>query len=461
MAWTPFVLIALALVGACAQRAVAPGRRWAVLLAFSYAFYALLASPWLLAVLWVCSLWIYRAGPYVFKRRLSEGRATALGMALSPLLVLLLFIKLESGWIAWLGVSYFLFAAVSYLADIYLGDAQPEPDFGLLALYLAFFPKLVQGPVERAGAFLGQAREGRIADPATLGAAARLFAWGLFKKAVIADRLAPFVASIYDAKVLPQGPGLVWGTALFAAQLFADFSGYTDMARGVAGLLGIDLVENFDAPFAATSTTDFWRRWHISFSNWIRDYVFQPLQMALRNWGTYGTIAALFATYILVALWHDHRRAYLYWGLMEAWCMAWYVLWRPWQKKLHRALGLERTRVLRLWQISVTLALTLFSLIFFRAANLPQARALVRGLAIGWSLDGQAWKALALGGQEPLELGLAVAGVALMVLGWAWRERWRPIRSGALRYALDFGLLTGILLFGRFFAAKQFIYAQF
>lgn len=213
-----------------------------------------------------------------------------------------------------IGVSYFVFQALSYLIDLYLEIIEPERDFGRFALSLSFFPKLLQGPIERSGDLLPQLHAPYEFRYETVRSGLLLFAWGMFKKLVVADRLGLYVNMVYGAVPAHTGPAYLCATWLYAFQLYFDFSGYTDMALGSARLFNIHLTPNFNTPYLATSVADFWRRWHISFSRWILDYIFKPLQMRFRDRGTAGTALALFITFLVSGVWHGASWGFVIWG---------------------------------------------------------------------------------------------------------------------------------------------------
>ena len=367
--------------------------RWRrlVLLLASYGFYASFKAPYLLAVLlgvtavsYFCGLKIAASQEETYRKRwLWWG----VGACVATLAVLkyLPFLEtrtnsilgLNSGLsqaLVTIGVSYFTFQAIAYLFDIYLEiEEEPERHFGRFALYMAFFPKLLQGPIERAGALLPQLRESYRFDYDAMRSGMLLFAWGLFKKVVLADRLALYADQVYNNVHNYTGLALLIGTYAFALQLYFDFSGYTDMARGTARLFGINLTENFNRPYLATSIAEFWRRWHISFSRWILDYIFKPLQMGWRDWGQAGTALALVITFLVSGIWHGATWGFVIWGLLHGSYLAVSTYYRPYQRKLHHRLGIEKSRWLRWWQVLVTFNLVSFAWIFFRANSLTDA----------------------------------------------------------------------------------------
>lgn len=272
-----------------------------------------------------------------------------------------------------IGVSYYVFQAISYLVDVYLGEEEPERHFGYFALYMGFFPKLLQGPIERAGDLLPQLKAGYEFNYDNMRSGLFMFAWGLFKKVVVADRLSLFVNTVYNDVHSYEGLPLVLATYMYAIQIYMDFSGYTDMALGTARLFNINLTQNFNSPYLATSVADFWRRWHISFSRWILDYIFKPLQMQFRDMKNWGTALALLTTFLVSGIWHGASWGFVVWGLLHGIYLAASVFYKPVQKKIYGKPGLEKSRIRKVWQTVFTFNLVCFAWIFFRANSMSDA----------------------------------------------------------------------------------------
>jgi len=217
-----------------------------------------------------------------------------------------------------LGISFYTLQVIGYLFDVYQGKLKPERHFGIFALFLCFFPQLTAGPIERGGHLLPQLKKLRSFDYAKATSGVKLFTFGLFKKLVIADNLGLVVDRVFDALPQYKGFSLIITMFFYTWQIYADFSGYTDMARGIARMLGIDLLENFNTPYLATSVRDFWRRWHISFSNWLKDYIYIPLG------GNRGAVLKIMSNILIVflisGLWHGAGWNFVVWGLLHgAW----------------------------------------------------------------------------------------------------------------------------------------------
>ena len=467
--------------------------RWLLLLAASYGFYASLKVPYLPAVLLLITVVTYLTGRALgavvepVKRRLIFRGGIGGNLLVLLLLKYLPFLsgnlnglanRLGFGSVApefrplvAIGVSYFVFQAISYLADIYLEIDEPERHPGRFALYLAFFPKLLQGPIERGSDLLPQLREPFRFDydQARLGVV--MFTWGLFKKVVIADRLALFVDPVYGNVHAWSGLPLLLATYAYAFQLYFDFSGYTDMALGSARLFNIRLTQNFNSPYLATSVADFWRRWHISFSRWILDYIFKPLQMQWRGWGTLGTAVALLVAFLVSGIWHGASWGFVVWGGLHGIYLALSVYWKPYQKKLHRRLGVTKSRLLTVWQVVVTFHLVCVAWIFFRVESLDDANYILFHFFNRGKFQGRdaypfvQVKAFFM--QSPRDACVAIVCLVLMALVGNHRHRsgrdllntlaGRPL---FLRWVMYFTLVAGIITMG-VFDQGNFIYFKF
>lgn len=369
--------------------------RWIVLLTASLLFYAALKVPYLIVVLllvamttYAFGIWLEQAGNPKTKRALLWGGIVTnalilIGMKYLPFLsenlqtlsTMFSFdaqIQPVNAFVA-IGVSYYVFQAISYLFDIYLEIEKPERHFGYFALYLTFFPKLLQGPIERAGDLIPQLKKEYVFNYDNMRFGMLLFTWGLFKKVVIADRLALYVDAVYsDVHAFTALP-LILASYAYSFQIYMDFSGYTDMALGSARMLNINLTQNFNSPYLATSVADFWRRWHITFSRWILDYIFKPLQMQWRNWGNWGTATALIITFLISGIWHGASWGFVIWGGLHGLYLACSVFYKPYQKKLYKILRIDKNCYFNIWKIFVTFNLVSIAWIFFRSQSVSDA----------------------------------------------------------------------------------------
>ena len=213
-----------------------------------------------------------------------------------------------------IGISFYTFQAIGYLTDVYRGTVRAEHNLLNFALFQAFFPKLVQGPIERSGNLLRQIQNiGTlpVRDPERIRRSALLLLWGLCEKLLIADRIAIPVNAVYSQFGAFGGVEIILATALYAFQIYCDFAGYTDMGRGIAGLLGFDLLVNFKRPYQADSVQDFWRRWHLSLSSFLRDYVYIPLGGSRR--GRFRRAVNILITFGVSGIWHGTGFHFLLW----------------------------------------------------------------------------------------------------------------------------------------------------
>lgn len=215
-----------------------------------------------------------------------------------------------------IGISFYTFQTLSYTIDVYKGQIKPEKHLGYFALYVSFFPQLVAGPIERASRLQPQLRRKTEITLAGIQEGLNLIAYGFFKKLVVADRLAQYVSTIFSDTTQSGSLSLLIGAMFFCVQVYCDFSAYSDIAIGSAKLFGIDLIQNFERPYLAKTLREFWRRWHISLSEWVRDYVYIPLGGSRR--GEIVTTFNLFVTFIAVGLWHGGYWSYVVWGAAHA-----------------------------------------------------------------------------------------------------------------------------------------------
>jgi alginate O-acetyltransferase complex protein AlgI len=211
-----------------------------------------------------------------------------------------------------LGLSFHTFQAMSYTIEVYRGNQPAERHLGIYALYVMFYPQLVAGPIERPQNMLPQFHTRQTYQPARVASGLKVMAWGMFKKLVLADNLAIVVAPVYAHPRAYSGADLAVATVCFAFQIYCDFSGYSDIAIGSARVMGFKLMTNFDAPYEATSVTEFWRRWHISLSTWFKDYLYVPLGGSRR--GTARSILNKMIVFLVSGLWHGASWTYVIWG---------------------------------------------------------------------------------------------------------------------------------------------------
>ncbi len=377
-----------------------------------------------------------------------------------------------------LGISYYLFKKISYITDVYRGHLVPERSFVRLALYVSFFPEIVAGPIDRARSILPQFIGRSSIDRVRWTEGWQLICWGLFKKLVIADRLGILVDAVYDQPNQYRGAVIALATVFYAFQVYCDFSGYSDMAIGLGRLLGIRLMDNFKQPYLARSIGDFWKRWHISLSTWLRDYLFLPISYALTrrfdktrlfslNADRWAYVLAVLFTMLLCGLWHGANWTFVLWGLIHGLLLAVSFITRKPRKKLVKSLGLRKSSpVYKELRIMITFALVSFSWIFFRARSLGEAFTLISRMFSG----SVPVKAAAVEGSMIVGLSAAnfvtvVSAVVVLVIIEMLLEK-RSIhhllaeRPTWLRWAIYYLVIFSILLFG-IFEQQEFIYGRF
>lgn len=276
-----------------------------------------------------------------------------------------------------IGVSFYTFASMSYTIDVYRGRLMPCRSFLDFALFVAFFPQLVAGPIERGSALIPQIQGTRVITPDHLSEGLFLILWGLFKKDVVADNLGSTVDAIFQKTHSFQSGEVLVGAMFFAFQIYGDFSGYTDMARGIAKLMGFELLLNFNLPYFARNPSDFWRRWHISLSSWLRDYLY--VSLGGNRGGTLRTYRNLMLTMVLGGLWHGAAWNYVCWGIYHGGLLAAH-------RYLHDIGLLGRTHrrrpalefVAQASAVLVMFVFTLYGWMLFRSRSLDQIVGMTR-----------------------------------------------------------------------------------
>ncbi len=274
------------------------------------------------------------------------------------------------------GISFYTFQTLSYTIDVYMGKKEPERHFGIFALYVSFFPQLVAGPIERSTRLLPQFHKVFHFDYERVKNGVILMVWGMFKKVVIADRLAEYVNEVYNSPEIYGGLHDLVATFFFASQIYCDFSGYSDIAIGAALILGYDLMTNFRRPYLSLSIREFWQRWHISLSTWFRDYLYVPLGgNRVMKWRWYYN---LFITFLISGLWHGANWTFVIWGALHGSYLVLSIMTQKTRDNLAEKSGiLKYTGLVNLANLVWTFALVLFAWIFFRANSLGDAMLII------------------------------------------------------------------------------------
>jgi alginate O-acetyltransferase complex protein AlgI len=361
-----------------AYRACPRRFRAALLAVTSYAYYCTWSRKAALLLL-VVTVAAFIAGNAIETAKNGQRRRGVMLASLSGLLVLLAVFKLApflgsllkgSVWVP-LGVSYYTFKLISYILDVYWEKIRAEKAFVPFVAYVAFFPQIVAGPIQRADNFLPQIHKAPSASWNNVAWGLQRILLGFFKKFVVADNLAIVVNLVYD-HLHATGTPLVLGLYAYPLQIYADFSGLTDIAIGCAWMLGIESPENFNAPFSAPNPSEFWRRWHITLTTLLTDYLFMPMRMAVRDLGNIGLVLSLIITMVSIGLWHGLRWPYAVFGLVHAVYLAVDALTLRSRKAYYRAHP-TAVRVTNWLGPVITFHLVALAFVFFRAESVPDA----------------------------------------------------------------------------------------
>jgi D-alanyl-lipoteichoic acid acyltransferase DltB (MBOAT superfamily) len=353
------------------------------------------------------------------------------------------------------GISFYTFQGLSYLIDVYGGADKPARTLADFALFHAFFPQLVAGPIERTRNLLPQITSPRTLVPEKLWSGCQLLIIGFVKKVAIADAIAPLTNEAFNPDRSHTGWGLLLGVYLFALQMYGDFSGYSDIARGCARLLGFELMINFRQPYFSRNITEFWERWHISLSSWLKDYVFVPLCRVFRGkrWVNFN----LFLTMLISGLWHGASWNFVVWGALLGALLVLHKVWSGVKAGKHP----KRPKSVREWLHQLAGMLLTFhavclTLIFVKARGLRHAWEYLRGIFNGgWQPASDTFALLYV-----IFYGLIV--ILMDVPCW-WRDRERPVADDASfwRRGTVYALLLLLLAYVGEMKGMSFVYFQF
>lgn len=372
-----------------------------------------------------------------------------------------------------IGLSFHTFQSLSYVIEVYRNKQKVERNFGIYSLYVMFYPQLVAGPIERPQNLLHQFYEEHKFEYKRVVDGLKLMAWGMFKKVVIADRLAALVNIVYGDVHAYPGMLLLEATIFFTFQIYCDFSGYTDIARGSAQVMGFNLMKNFNRPYFSKSISEFWKRWHISLSSWFKDYLYIPLggsRVSTARW-----YFNLFIVFLISGLWHGANWTFVIWGGLHGFYLIFGIISKRYRDLIGDILGLKNYPVLnKMIKVGTTFSLVSFAWIFFRADNLSDALFVIKSILI--SIPEQIARLLKLNWHAGFtwDIGLGQQGVfivifSLIVLGAVHFIQRDPNVGLALnnkpvwmRWVLYYGLIMAIIIFGYYGPGpKQFIYFQF
>ena len=332
-----------------------------------------------------------------------------------------------------LAISFYTFQALSYTIDVYRGELHATKSFWDFFLAVLYFPHLIAGPIQRASSLLPQVINPRRISRTQVLEGLQLIGWGFFKKVFIADNLAPIVDAAF-ANPTPSGGITVLGVYAFTFQIYCDFSGYTDIARGIAKIMGFDFVLNFRLPYFATNPSDFWRRWHISLSTWLRDYLYKPL--GGNRGGELKTNRNLIVTMVLGGLWHGAAWNFIIWGFYHGILLIVHRTAEPTLQRLAERLAIAPW----LWwliRVAVMFSLTCYGWLLFRATSLEQLVAMT--ISLNHPLMGIDWRAMA-------EVTLLIAPLILVQI------------IQARTHEMFFMKLVGVPVFAKIIACSFMLY---
>lgn len=349
------------------------------------------------------------------------------------------------------GISFYTFQTLSYTIDVYRKKLTPTKDFFAFAGFVAFFPQLVAGPIERASNLLPQFYKKRTFNYDLAVSGIKLIFWGLFKKIVIADNCAIYVNDVFQNYQDQSGMTLVVGAICFSFQIYGDFSGYSDIAIGTARLFGFDLMRNFNYPYFSRDIAEFWRRWHISLSTWFRDYLYIPLGGSRGN--QLKQIRNVFIIFLVSGFWHGANWTFVFWGGLNA---LFFIPLLVFKRNRNHLNIVAETKILpslkELWQITFTFIITSFAWIFFRAESLQHAFDYIHAIAYSDTFFSSSFK-----GKFVL-----ILMCIFLLIEWFSRKSEIPIIFRN-KYRMLFYILTffSLIYFSSSGKATSFIYFQF
>lgn len=436
--------------------------RWGVLLTASIVFYA--SADWKMLALIGGSIGLsYFAGlrmEHAKEEKIKRGWLSGAVVLLAAILILFKYYNFFTDAVGAmlganslvfkltmpLGISYYTFKIISYLADIYKGKIDAEKHFGYYALYISFFPQILCGPIERADHFIPQLKYGCKYEEKLAVEGLEKIILGLFKKLVIADRLALYVGTVFDAPAAYPGLASIMAAFFYSIQLYCDFSGYSDLAIGMAQMLGIRTRENFRYPYFSRSIKEFWNRWHISLSSWLRDYIYIPLGGNRK--GKARKQMNILAVFLVSGIWHGSSLSFVFWGALHGF---WNMISTP--KK-------EDTSVLKqILQMIVTFCGVTFTWVFFRAKDLGTAVIMLKHMVVDFrlSIDQITASLLPFTGDNTCAAHFLI--ICLLILFLAVFE-WRKNQEKGTSYGWIAAMLALTLVLGKF-GSSSFLYGNF
>ena len=458
------------------QILIKPAQKWMLLLLASLFFYSL-ASGWAIALLGFTILWTFLIAKQIGEEREQRKRYRYLIISCSVQILMLGAFKYlgffneciaaiaqlmnQSNYFQWpelimpLGISFFTFQSMGYVFDVYYKIRKPELHLGHYALFVSFFPQIQSGPIGRSKEMLPQWKEIVMPEWKVIRMAIVLFVWGLVKKFVIADRLGMYVDEVYANANVHGAIVWIFILGLYTIQLYTDFSAYSDMAIASARCLGIQIPENFLYPYKANNITDFWRRWHLSLSNWLRDYIYTPLLFSKKKWKKGAVVYAIAITFIICGIWHGPKMTFVYFGIIQAVLLILEMQSKALRERWAKSFNNQLYQAL---SVFITFSVVSLCFIFFRAPDIEQVGIIFKQLFhFDFSHDIQYFQAKNFS---------MLLGLFIMIFFFVWKDQWISeqirdlnIKEGKFKL-LSAGLLV-VLMIGMVLGKEQFIYFQF
>ena len=354
-----------------------------------------------------------------------------------------------------IGISFYSFRMIGYLLDIRNNKLKEIPSFLNYSVFIAFFPCIIAGPIDRAAPFLKNLERKREFSSQQFSDGLKQILWGLFKKLVVADNIATITSPLFESYHTLNGSALFIGAVLYFIQLYSDFSGYTDMAIGISKILGIKVQPNFNYPLFAQNVADYWRRWHISLTGWLTEYVFTPLSINFRDYGKFGLISAIIINFLVVGFWHGAEWHYVVHGLVSG-IMFIPIIWRGKMSKKVKLTNTVLPTVSELKNIAITFVLFSLLTVLFFVKDLEMAINYYKGI---FSLS------IFQIPNFPVQKEIVLLILLMMITEWLHRDQEFAIKnlfatkSVFLRWGFYYLLIFLVFLF--YIAPKGFIYAQF
>ncbi len=415
-----------------------------VLLAASLAFYACFDLKYILILLFIIIL-SFLVGKYARNNCEDENNQSRLLLAVG-ILVTLFVLFIFKFWnylylsvtrlfdasdistagaaaiIAPIGISFFTLEAIGYMVDVYKGRVLAEEDFFKYALFISFFPKIMSGPIERSTNLLKQIHDGVEFNYEKVRHSFLLILWGSFIKLLIANRLAIIVNAAFDSYMEQTGFTMLIAVIIFGIQLYVDFAGYSYMAIGMAGVFGYDLVENFRQPYFSQNVRDFWRRWHMSLSSWLRDYVYIPLGGSRK--GTARRYLNLIITFLVSGLWHGTGMHFVAWGLIHGIYQVLSIVFEKLMAPFASKINIKRDCFShKMVKAIITFALVDFAWLFFRADSVGSALEILNKIFLRPEVGRTIYESLMLAGVEVKKGGVLVFELLLLLVVDLYHEK--------------------------------------